>query len=190
MPNREVSNSLLSLIKNGQSICLSWPTKCWLTAAVCNDMYLAVAGGVGEKGKYLSTVEVMDIQSQPPQWSIASSLPYPLIQATVALCGDQVYMLEGQDQNRKQTKSVFTCSMTALVQSCQPQSLGAQLIVRLKTLALPKVWHKLADAPYCHCTCASLQGKLLAVGSESNETTAIHRYIQHNNQVLGRSSAT
>ena len=179
-PTNEVTSSLLSLTDNKWTEQLPpMPTKRWLTAALCNDMYLVVAGGVGEKGKYLSTVEVMDIKSQPPQWSIASSLQHPLIQATATLSGDQVYMLGGQDQNRKQTKSVFTCSMTALVQSCQPQSLGAQLIVRLKTLALPRVWHKRADAPYCRCTCALLQGQLLAVGgtdSDGNETTAIHTY--------------
>ena len=185
MPNRAVTNSLLSLTDSKWTEQLPpMPTKRQLTAAVCNDMYLAVAGGVGEKGKYLSTVEVMDIKSQPPQWSIASSLPHPLIQAAETLCGDQVYMLGGQDQDRKQTKSVFTCSMTALVQSSQTPSLGAQLIVRLKTLALPKVWHKLADVPYCRCTCTSLQRQLLAVGgedSDGNKTTAIHTYNTTNN---------
>ena len=180
MPNREVTNSLLTLTDN------KWtekfppmPTKRWLTAVMCNNMYLAVAGGVGEKGKYLNTVEVMDIQSQPPQWSIASSLPHPLIQATATICGGQVYTVGGQDQNREQSKSVFTCSMTALLQSCQPQSLGAKLLVRLRTLALPQVWHKLANTPYCRCTCASLRGQLLAVGgmdSDDKETTAIHMY--------------
>ena len=180
MPNHEVTNSLLTLTDN------KWtekfppmPTKRWLTAAMCNNMYLAVAGGVGEKGKYLSTVEVMDIQSLPPQWSIASSLPHPLIHATATCCEGQVYTLGGQDQNREQSKSVFTCSMTALLQSCQPQSLGAKLLARLKTLALPQVWHKLANTPYCRCTCTSLQGQLLAVGgkdSDDKETTTIHMY--------------
>jgi len=34
------------------------PTKCWLTAVVCSGRSLVVAGGVGEGGKKLSTIEV------------------------------------------------------------------------------------------------------------------------------------
>ena len=90
----------------------------------------------------------------------------------------QVYILGGFDQSRKRSKSVFTCSLAALLQSCQPQSLGEQL----KTLSLasrPKVWHQLADTPVTLSTCASLHGQLLAVGgeySDDKETIAIHMY--------------
>ena len=86
-------------------------------------------------------------------------------------------MLGGFDQSG-QSKSVFTCSLTALLQSYQPQS----LVERLKTLSLanrPKVWHQLADTPVISSTCASLQGRLLAVGgkdSDDKKTTAIHMY--------------
>ena len=87
-------------------------------------------------------------------------------------------MLGGVNQNQERSKSVFTCSLTALLQSCQPQSLGAQV----KTLSLasgPKVWHQLADTPVTLSICASLHGRLLAVGgcdSDDKETTAIHMY--------------
>ena len=182
-PNYEVTNSLLSLTDN------KWtkqfppmPTKRWLTAAVCSGRSLVVGGGEGEGDKYLRNVEVMDTETL--QWSTAGSLPHPLYQATVTLCGEQVYMLGGYDQSDKISKSVFTCSLAALLQSCQPHSLGA----RLKTLSLasrpkdlnrPKVWHQLADTPVTLSTCASLQGQLLAVGgcdSDYKVTTAIHMY--------------
>ena len=112
------------------------------------------------------------------QWSTASSLPHSLYCASATLCGDQVYMLGGWDQSYKPLKSAFTCSLASLLQSCQPQSLGAQL----KTLSLaggPKVWHQLADTPVTFSTCASLHGQLLAVGgfdSDHKVTTAIHMY--------------
>ena len=177
-PNYEVTNSLLSLTDN------KWteqfppmPTKRWLTAVVCSGRSLVVAGGsTGYKKPKLSAVEVMDTETL--QWSTASSLPHPLYTASPTLCGDQVYMLGGWDQNDKLSKSVFICSLAALVQSCQPQSLGA----RLKTLSLasrPKVWHQLADTPVTLSTCASLHGQLLVVGgrdSDDKETTAIHKY--------------
>ena len=151
------------------------PTKRYLTAVVCSGRSLVVAGG-STGGKKLSTVEVMDTETL--QWSTASSLPHPLYQASATLCGDQIYMLGGWDQNDKQSKSVFTCSLAALLQFCQPQS----LVVRLNTLLLasrPKVWHQLADTPVTLSTCASLHGRLLAVGgkdSDGKETTAIHMY--------------
>ena len=181
-PNREVTNSLLCFIDN------KWtkqfppmPTKRWLTATVCSSWCLVVAGGtteikVTDGGKDLSTVEV--INTEALQWSTATSLPHPLYQVSATLCGDQVYMLGGFYQNGKYSKSVFTCSLAALLQSCQPHSLGG----RLKNLVLasrPKVWHQLADTPVTLSTCASLHGQLLAVGgcdSDDKETTAIHMY--------------
>ena len=111
------------------------------------------------------------------QWSTASSLPHPLREATATLCGDQIYMLGGFGEGG-QSKSVFTCSLTALLQSCQPQS----LVARIKSLSLaskPKVWHQLADTPVTLSTCASLCGQLLAVGGKDiagRIVTAIHTY--------------
>ena len=175
--NYEVTNSLLSLTDN------KWtkqfppmPTKRRFTGVVCSGRSLVVAGGVGEGDMNLSTVEVMDTETL--QWSTASSLPHPLYAASATLCGDQVYMLGGFDQNDKKSKSVFTCSLAALLQSCQPQSLVAQL----KTLLLAgghEVWHQLADTPVTLSACASLHGQLMAVGgydSDGKETTAIHMY--------------
>ena len=112
------------------------------------------------------------------QWSTASSLPHPLYQASATLCGDQFYTLGGIDQSGKQSKSVFTCSLAALLQSCQPQS----LVARLKTLSLaskPEVWHQLTYTPVTLSTCTSLQGRVLAVGgtnSDDKKTTVIHMY--------------
>ena len=174
-PSDEVTNSLLSLTDN------KWtkqfppmPTKRCVTAVVCSSKSLIVAGGLGEGIKNLRVVEVMDTETL--QWSTASSLPHPLSEATATLCGDQVYVLGGFSGGP--SKSVFTCSLAALLQSCQSQSLVAQL----KTLPLtsrPKVWHQLADTPVILSTCASLHGQLLAVcgkGSDDKETTAIHMY--------------
>ena len=176
MPNHGVTNLLLSFINS------KWiehfppmPTKRWLTITVCSGRSLVVAGGVGEGGKFLSTVEVMDTETL--QWSTASSLPHPLVQATATLSGDQVYMLGGWDQSCK-SKSVFTCSLAALLKTCKSQS----LLSRLKTFSLasePKVWIQLTDTPYSRSTIVSIQGQLLAVGgcdSTNKNTTGILMY--------------
>ena len=175
--NYEVTNSLLSLtVDKWTKQFPPMPTKRWLTAAVCSGRSLVVAGGVGKGDKNLSTVDVMDTETL--HWSTAGSLPHPLYQASATLCRDLVYMLGGWVEDEKPSKSVFTCSLAALLQSCQSQS----LVARLKTLSLasrPKVWHQLADTPVTLSTCASLHGQLLAVGGESSDdkhTTAIHMY--------------
>ena len=176
-PNLQVTNSLLSLTDS------KWterfppmPTKRWFSTTVSSSSSLVVAGGIGERDNDLRTVEVMDTEAL--QWSTASSFPHPLCSATATLCGDKLYMLGGWVQSGR-SKSVFTCSLATLIQSCQPQSLGG----RLKTLPLasrPKVWHQLADTPYALSRCVSLQGQLLSVGGQDSdinrETTAVHMY--------------
>ena len=174
--NHEFTNSLLSLADNKWTeLFPPMPTKRWLTTVVCSGRTLVVAGGTGEGDKRLNTVEVMNTESL--QWSTASSLPHPLSEASVTLCGDHIYMLSRFDQAYPQAdepskKLVFTCSLTSLLQSCQPQSLR-------EPASGPKVWHKLADTPYYHFTCVSLRGQLLVVGgcdSEGQNSTAIHAY--------------
>ena len=176
-PNFEVTNSLLSLTDNKWTERFpAMPTKRWWTSAVCGGKSLIVAEGIAGRDEYLSTVEVLDTESL--QWSTASSLPHPLCGELAAICGDQVYMLGGYDQSKKYTKSLFTCSLAALLQSCKPQSLGAQM----NTLPLanrPNVWHQLADTPVTLSSWVALHGKLLAVGgcdSDDKKTTAIHMY--------------
>ena len=95
-------------------------------------------------------------------------------------------MLGGFDQNENYTNSFFfTCSLAALLRSCQPQSLGT----RLKTLSLAsrsKVWHQLADTPVTFSLWVALHGRLLAVGgcdSDDKETTAIHMYNTTTNSI-------
>ena len=174
--NNGLTNTLFSLTGN------KWtkqfppmPTKRCVTVVVCSGRSLVVAGG-STGNMTLSTVEVMDTETL--QWSTASSLPHPLCQASATLCGDLVYMLGGYDQSGEQSKSVFTCSLAALLQSYQPQS----LVARLKTLSLaskPEVWHQLTYTPVTLSTCTSLQGRVLAVGgtdSDGKKTTVIHMY--------------
>ena len=178
MPNGKVSSTLLSLIDNKWTEhFLPMPTKRLVTTAVCNDSYLVVAGGWGEGNKRLSTVEMMNTNTR--QWFTASSLPHPLSEASATLCGDQVYILAGFHEKGK-SKSVFTCSLDALFQSCQSQSLG----LRLRALSSPnrgrtKVWQKLLDTPVTLSTCVSLHGQLIAVGgrdSDDKKTSVIHTY--------------
>ena len=170
------TDSLLSLTDNDWTE--QFPpmlTKRWATTALCSGRSLVVAGGVGVGHKTLNTVEVMDTENI--QWSTASNLPHPLYQASASIYGDQVYMLGGFDQSQHSSKSAFTCSLSALLQSCQPQSQGIQL----KVIPPLSVWHNLASTPFVFSTCASLHGQFLAVGGcdlDNKDTDAIHIYNQ------------
>ena len=84
-----------------------------LTVTVSTGKALVVAGGYGEEYATLATVEVMDTDTL--QWSTASSLPHPLSDATATVCGDRVYLGGGWDEHGYSTKSVFTCSLSALL---------------------------------------------------------------------------
>ena len=179
------TNILLSLVEVGEGRRRKWvelfppmPTKRGYTAAVCSGKALVVAGGYGEEITILSTVEVMDTDTL--QWSTASSLPYPLSDATATVCGDRVYLVGGSDQYWKSTMSAFTCCLSDLL---HPQTIGA----KMKTLLLAEnqpVWHKITDLPVKASSSVTLNEQLLAVGgcnSEEKDSNNIYSYNTETN---------
>ena len=74
-------------------------------------------------------------------------------------------------------KSVYTCSLNALLQTCRPQSFGAH---PASFLSLSEVWRRETDnIPVVHSSFVSLHGRLLAVGGKDlacKRTLAIHMY--------------
>ena len=161
-------NKLLSIVKDRDQ---KWvecfppmPTKRSQTATVTTKQYLIVAGGRSVPNR-LNTVEMMDIQTLV--WSTAASLPHPYFWTSVTICGDQLYMLGGWD-NDGCSKSVLTCSLTKLLQSCSDHDTSSH-----------SVWHRITDVPVYLSTCAAVNGELLAVGGQDTggkSTTAVHKY--------------
>ena len=112
-PNYELTNLLLSLTDNTE-----WtrqfppmPTKCCVTVVSVQWQ----CSGCRTRINRIQQTEVMHTAYSGPH--AASSLPHPLYQGSATLCGDQVYMLGVWGQNG-QSKSVFTCSLAALLQIC------------------------------------------------------------------------
>ena len=161
------TNKLLTLRKS--RLRRSWsdvfppmPTKRDSTTAVTSKEHLIVAGGATGliPADNINTMEVMDTKTLV--WSTVASLPHPYSLASTTICGDHLYMLGGDDDKGK-TKSMLTCSLTELLQSSSSSS----------------VWHRVADVPAYHSTCAAVNGQLLAVGGcdkDDKETAAIHKY--------------
>jgi serine/threonine protein kinase len=176
------SNELFSLTGKGRN--RRWtqqfppmPTRRRETTSLCIGTALIVAGGCGNGGM-LSTVEVMDTETH--QWSTAAYLPrpQPMHRASATFCGDQLYMLGGVVDGCY-VKSVYTCSVSALLRSCVQSSLEAKLqSTTLEDKA--GVWRQIADLPVIRSTCESFHGRLLAVGGTESDsmkrTTAVYMY--------------
>ena len=172
----EVVDKLLSIAKEKDQT--QWkeyfppmPTKREGTAAVCTDQHLIVAGGRREL-TCLNTVEIMTIDTQVWSTSKAARLPYPYFKASATICGDQLYMLGGNDDTGY-TKSVLTCSLSMLLKSCS------------ETLSDSRsIWKKIKDAPVYYSSCTVVgERALLAVGGvdDTQWTTAcVYKYNQAN----------
>ena len=183
------SNKLLSLTGEGSSTAHKrWteefppmPTKRSNAAAICTGTSLIVAGGQGKGVPVMTTVEVMNTWTS--QWSTAARLPEPMWAASVAMCGDRVYVLGGWDKNR----SVFVCSLSTLLHSCKSKS-STLTKRRFKSQHSAKddgaVWKRLANVPVTWFACISLNSQLLVIGglnSDNQPITNVHAYIPSTN---------
>ena len=132
------------------------PTKRARTAAVCTGKALVVAAGVESEFSVCTIVEVMDTKTS--QWSTARSLPPNFYGGSATVCGDCLYLMEG--------KTVLTCSLSNLFQSCQPQLLIARIksvFTRRETVS----WQRVANVPVSCTTCVAFNDHLLVVGGAS-----------------------
>ena len=135
------------------------------TTAITSEEQLIVAGGTTglHHADNLNTVEVMNTKTLV--WSTVASLSHPYSLVSSTICGDHLYILGGWD-DKDMTKSVLTCSLTELLQSSSSSSSSS-------------VWHRVADVPAHHSTCAAVNGELLAVGGcnqNSKATSAVQKY--------------
>ena len=125
----------------------------------------------------LSTVEVMNTEIH--QWSTAADLPKSMYVASATVCGDQLYMLGGWNRLGTSTRSVYTCSVSALVQSCVSyRSSQEEKICKKLLIDIVNIWRRIADLPVTCSTCESLHGQLLAIGGKDSlkSSTAIIRF--------------
>ena len=151
------------------------PTKRMQTTSLCTGTALIVAGGEGKGGRGLSIVEVMNTETH--QWSTAADLPQPMYSASATVCGDRLYMLGGV-VGGLYVKSTYTCSVSALLQSCVSSSMEAKL-QRTSLEDKARVWKQVADVPIIRSTCEFFHGRLLAVGgmeSGNKAITAVYVY--------------
>ena len=178
----KTTNKLLSLTGEGSG--RRWtekfppmPTKRCGVSALCTGITLTVAGGYGNNLQTLKTVEMLNTETR--EWHTAADLPQPLTYSSIALCGDLVYLLGGDNKEREVTTSVYSCSLSSLLSSTGPKSLEGHLVSTLTRSSKGSPWNRVADLPVRRSTAVSLYGRLLAVGgkdSKGEPTTAVHMY--------------
>ena len=181
----EATDSLLSFMGEGRN--KKWlphfpamPTKRYNAAVICSGCFLIVAGGEDGDRNSLATVAVEVLDTDTRQWSIASSLTDPFVDASISICGERLYMLGGGDQTGHETHSVLSCSVPELLQSCQPEPLAGK--PQTAPANQSTIWQHVADVPHYWSSCATLCGQLVAVGG--------YRGTQATRAIIGYSEKT
>ena len=158
-------------------------TKRSQAAAVCTGNSLIVAGGMGLRKRCLTTVEIMNTDTQ--EWSAAADLPRPLRRASATICDDIVYVLGAVDDSQSPLETVYSCSLSALHQTCHSNSLVESLPSVLSQFVRGSPWSvMITDLPVTHSTCVTFNDQLLVIGgtdSEDHPTTAVRKYDPVNN---------
>ena len=178
-----ITNKLLSLTGEGNE--RKWakefpsmPTKRCGSSALSTTTLLIVAGGVGTEKTLLATVEVMNIETR--QWYTAADLPKPVHMSLMVQVGeDDMYILGGYDVSWYGRKSVYTCSISTLLNSCYSRSIGTRLSRAFSQPNQASVWNRSVSLPVLFSACISVHGRLLAVGGQDayhKVTAAIHMY--------------
>ena len=178
------TTELLSLVeqngeRNWRGLYPRMLSKRYAFAVVFSGHFLVVAGGFSTENNHIKSVEVLDVNSK--RWHIVRTLPFPLSRASATVCGDNLYLVGGFDDNGL-TNSALTCSLSALVRSTKPSSLRKRLTKTSSSTEL--VWSMIHGLPVAHTTCATLDGRLITVGGQSPDktlTNAIHAYCPETN---------
>ena len=157
------------------------PTKRYGVCALCTETALIVAGGEGDVGLgRVATTEVLNTATL--QWSTAVDLPQPTYGGSLLqVSNDQIHVVGAYDKDNSPIKSVYTCTLSALLQTCNPQSFGAHLA---SSLSPSEVWRRETDIPVVRSSYVSLQGRLLAIGGKDStykRTSAVHMYDPSSN---------
>jgi riboflavin synthase len=183
---RETTNKLFSCTTERKNYA-SWaeefppmPTSRYGACALCTGAALIVAGGEGNADTdKLATIEVLNTATL--QWSTAVDLPQQMFGGSLLQVGnDTIYMLGAYDRDHNPIKSVHTCSLEALLLSCNSHAPGERLV----SSSLPDVWTRMTNIPAIDSAYVYFQGQLLAIGgreSDGKPISAIYTYCASTN---------
>ena len=132
------------------------------STAVCVNNHIIVAGGVDDRHKPTSSVEVLDTTSR--RWYIAESLPNPRSELKSTLIGNTLYLMGGGDHTRP-TKVVHKVDLNELITKAESKQVT------------PTLWQSIEDVPLKYSAPLNVGGSLLAVGGwDDHPSSSIHLY--------------
>ena len=130
------------------------------STAVCVNNHIIVAGGVDDRGKRTSSVDVLDTTSRT--WYIAESLPNPRTELKSTLIGNTLYLMGGFDH-------------TGLTKVVRKVDLNELITKAVSKQATPTLWQSIEDTPFFRSTPLNVGGSLLAVGGwDGHPSSSIH----------------
>ena len=122
-------------------------------SAVAHKEWLVVAGGEGEGGADLHSVEVLNTDAK--QWSAGPPIPTPWSYMCSAIVGEACYFMGGFIENHN-TNLVYSVSLPALTSHLNSSS-GARD---------SQIWKKISGLQVKGSSPLSISGSLLAVGGK------------------------
>jgi serine/threonine protein kinase len=153
------------------------PTSRYGACALCTGAALIVAGGEGntDMGK-LATIEVLNTATL--QWSTAVDLPQQMFGGSLLQIGnDTLYMLGAYGRYPCPIPSMYSCSFSAFLQSCTPQSLGSD---PTRSPSPSSIWRRGCGLPATDSAYMSLHDRLLAVGGKDSVDQPIKTVHSYN----------
>ena len=152
-------------------------TKREMPAVIRVNDFLIAAGGKGEGGDLLSSVEVMNIKTR--EWHHAPSLPEPVYAMSATVAQEHLYLLGGYGKHGP-TPAVFVCPIDSLIDPPSESSPDVESTASSKPGAEEAtVWYRAADLPVKLSTCVTLSDRVVAIGgsdSDGSSTDAVHMY--------------
>ena len=133
------------------------------TAVSCNK-YIIVAGGYVDRGRFTSSVEMLDVASL--RWYTAESPPDPLTELKSTLVGNTLYLMGGYDHTGS-TKVVHKVDLKEFITKAVSKQ------------ATPTLWQVISDTPLKYSAPLNVEGSLLAVGGCDDHyhlSSSIHLY--------------
>ena len=121
---------------------------------------LVVAGGRDGSYKPLTSVEVLNTENS--QWSIVSSLPFPVNQPSLAIYRNCIYLSNRYGASEKEKDSIVRTSIAELTLS--------DLTVK---------WERISSLPVSYSSLVTVIDHLLAVGGQDSEgllTKNVYQY--------------
>ena len=138
-------------------------------AVVPYHQYVIVAGGKGDDGNLLDSIEVFDITK--PHWMIVNThLPVPMYQISATTCADSFTIVGYTGAGNNGYRETFIIPIGDIISLPQQTQ---QSLTRSTDKDNTK-WHQLAPAPYCRTALVPNTSSPVIIGGEDKQGNTVN----------------